>query len=103
MLPYYVVVSAMYGGLTWATGSIMPALVLHSVGDTVVLTRWWLTGLAEWQLSAATPPLVWESGLDRSFAAAVMVAALLCVLTAWSYTLVHARTLCEEPAASSPA
>ena len=37
------VVSAMYGGLTSAAGSIMPALVLHSIGDTVVLTRWWLT------------------------------------------------------------
>lgn len=103
MLPYYVVVSAMYGGLTWAAGSIMPALVLHSIGDTVVLTRWWLTGLAEWQLSATTPPLVWDSGFDMPFAAAAAVAVLLCVATAWSYTLVHARTPCEEPAASSAA
>jgi len=93
MLPYYVAVSAMYGGLTWATGSILPALVLHSVGDIAVLTRWWLTGRPEWQLSAAVPPLVWDSGVDASFAAAVTAAAMLSIVTAWSYRSVHARTL----------
>ncbi len=98
MLPYYVAVSAMYGGLTWAAGSILPALVLHAIGDTVVLTRWWLTGLAEWQLSAATPPLVWNGGVDVSFAAAVAVAALLCLATAWSYRVVHKLTLCAAAA-----
>lgn len=93
MLPYYVAVSAMYGGLTWATGSILPALVLHSVGDSVVLTRWWLTGRPEWQLNAVAPPLVWDSGVDASFAATVAVAAMLGIVTAWSYKSVHARTL----------
>ncbi len=37
MLPYYVAVSAVYGGLTWAADSILPALVLHAAGDVVVL------------------------------------------------------------------
>jgi membrane protease YdiL (CAAX protease family) len=58
MLPYYVAVSAVYGGLTWAADSILPALVLHSVGDIVVLTRWWLTGRPEWQVGATVQPLV---------------------------------------------
>jgi membrane protease YdiL (CAAX protease family) len=39
MLPYYVVVSAIYGGLTWAADSILPAMVLHAAGEAVVLTR----------------------------------------------------------------
>ena len=47
MLPYYVAVSAVYGGLTWAADSILPALVLHSAGDVVVLTRWWAIGRPE--------------------------------------------------------
>ena len=93
MLPYYVAVSAMYGGLTWATDSILPALVLHSVGDVVVLTRWWLTGRPEWQLSAVVPPLVWDSGIDASFAATVAVAAMLSIVAAWSYKSVRTRTL----------
>ncbi|HSC16111.1 MAG TPA: CPBP family intramembrane glutamic endopeptidase, partial [Gammaproteobacteria bacterium] len=50
MLPYYIAVSAVYGGLTWAANSILPALVLHAGGDIVVLTRWWLTGRPEWQI-----------------------------------------------------
>ncbi len=91
MLPYYVAVSAMYGGLTWATDSILPALVLHAVGDSVVLTRWWLTGLPEWQLSSVTPSVVWTSGIDAPSAAAVAVAVVLCVMTAWFYTVVHGR------------
>lgn len=34
MLPYYIAVSAMYGGLTWAADSILPAVVLHSASPT---------------------------------------------------------------------
>jgi len=89
MLPYYIAVSAMYGALTWAADSIWPALVLHSAGDVVVLTRWWLTGRPEWQLGAAPPPLVWESGIDASFAVTVLAAVLLASLTAWSCGLVR--------------
>jgi membrane protease YdiL (CAAX protease family) len=44
MLPYYVAVTAVYGGITWAADSIVPALVLHIVGDVWSLTRLWLTG-----------------------------------------------------------
>src|SRR5688572_971828 len=29
MLPYYIAVAAVYGGLTWATNSILPAIALH--------------------------------------------------------------------------
>jgi hypothetical protein len=100
MLPYYIAVSAMYGALTWAADSIWPALVLHSAGDVVVLTRWWLTGRPEWQLSFAPPPLVWDSGIDASFAVTVLVAILLAGLTAWSYGLVRDRRLRLSPAAA---
>ena len=100
MLPYYVAVSAMYGALSWATDSIWPALVLHSAGDVVVLTRWWLTGRPEWQLSAAPPPLVWDSGMDASFAVTVLVAILLAGLTAWSYGLVRDRRVRFSPTAA---
>jgi membrane protease YdiL (CAAX protease family) len=91
MMPYYIAVSAVYGGLTWAADSIWPAVVLHSTGDVVVLTRWWLTGLPEWQLSVTMPRLVWDSGIDASFAVTVLIAILLAILTAWSYGLVRDR------------
>jgi hypothetical protein len=86
-----------YGGLTWATDSILPALVLHSVGDIVVLTRLWITGLPEWQLSATPPSLVWQHGVDASFVVTTLVFIVLAVLTAWAY--VSIRRLRERVAA----
>jgi membrane protease YdiL (CAAX protease family) len=89
MLPYYVAVSAVYGGLTWAADSILPALVLHSVGDVVVLTRWWATGRPEWQLTAIAPQSVWERGIDAAFVVAAVASVVLAVATFWAYRRVH--------------
>jgi membrane protease YdiL (CAAX protease family) len=85
MLPYYIAVSAVYSGLTWAADSILPALVLHSAGDIVVLTRWWLTGRPEWQVSTTPPPLVWEQGVDLSFGLTFAAAVGLALMTAQAY------------------
>jgi membrane protease YdiL (CAAX protease family) len=70
MLPYYIAVAAVYGGIVWATDSILPSLVLHAGGDVWSLTRLWGTGRPEWQLSATAPPLVWTTGPDAAFVAA---------------------------------
>jgi uncharacterized protein len=79
MLPYYIAVAAVYGGLTWAANSILPALVLHVGGDIWSLTRLWATGQPEWQLSTTAPRLLRESGVDASF---LMVTAASIVLGA---------------------
>jgi membrane protease YdiL (CAAX protease family) len=100
MLPYYIAVSAVYGGLTWAADSILPATVLHSAGDMVVLTRWWATGLPEWQLGATAPALVGDTGLDLSFLITAMTSAVLTVLTAFAYLGVR-RTRLESCADTS--
>jgi membrane protease YdiL (CAAX protease family) len=100
MLPYYIAVAAVYGGLTWATNSILPALVLHSAGDVVVLTRWWATGQPEWQLAAAPPPLVWERGVDASFVLTATSCVVLAILTARAYQAVanlRVRALASMP------
>ena len=85
MLPYYVAVSAVYGGLTWAADSVLPALVLHSAGDIVVLTRWWLTGRPEWQIGSAAPSLVWEAGLDAPFVLVTIASVVLAVVSVLAY------------------
>jgi membrane protease YdiL (CAAX protease family) len=89
MLPYYIAVSAVYGGLTWAANSILPALVLHAAGDVVVLTRWWLTGRPEWQIGAVPPPLVWDSGVDAPFVLTVVVSVVLVAGTVAAYRAVR--------------
>jgi len=85
MLPYYIAVAAVYGGLTWAVDSILPALVLHTAGDVVVLTRWWATGLPEWQMTATPSPLVWSSGVDTQFIAATLLSMTLTAATFFVY------------------
>jgi membrane protease YdiL (CAAX protease family) len=97
MLPYYVAVSAVYGGLTWAADSILPALVLHSVGDIVVLTRWWLTGRPEWQLGATVPPIVWDRGVDATFVFIVITLIALVALTSRSYLAVRRLRIAGAP------
>ena len=89
MLPYYIAVSAVYGGLTWAANSILPALVLHAGGDIVVLTRWWLTGRPEWQIGPTLPPLVWEGGVDVQFVLTAIAATAFVAATAIAYRAVQ--------------
>lgn len=88
MLPYYVAVAAVYGGLTWATDSILPALVLHSAGDAVVLVRWWATGLPEWQLSRGAPP--------GPLLATAIALGLFSVMTVLAYRKLRALRLVES-------
>ena len=100
MLPYYIAVAAVYGGLTWAADSILPALVLHSAGDIVVLTRWWATGQPEWQLATTPPPLVWEHGIDAPFVLTAISSVVLALLTARAYQAVgtvRVRALTSSP------
>ncbi len=103
MLPYYVAVSAVYGGLTWAADSILPALVLHSAGDIVVLTRWWSTGRPEWQVGATSPPLVWERGVDVSFVLAAFAFVVLAFVTIRAFGAVRNQRKHILAAASSVA
>jgi membrane protease YdiL (CAAX protease family) len=97
MLPYYIAVSAVYGGLTWAANSILPALVLHSGGDVISLGRLWLTGRPEWQLTASPPASIRETGVDTGFIVAVASLVVLTGLTVGAYTAIH-RQRGVEPA-----
>jgi hypothetical protein len=97
MLPYYIAVSAVYGGLTWAANSILPALVLHSGGDVWSLGRLWLTGRPEWQLSSAPTPLVRDTGIDAGLPVAVGSLVALTTLTIWAYASLHRRPSNSEP------
>jgi membrane protease YdiL (CAAX protease family) len=102
MLPYYVGVAAVYGGLAYATNSILPPLVLHAGGDVLSLTRLLVTGRAEWQVSAsAPPPLVWNTGLDADFIRPVIVFVVLGTAAVWAYTAL-ARAARPATAASGP-
>jgi membrane protease YdiL (CAAX protease family) len=101
MLPYYIAVSAVYGGLTWAANSILPALVLHIAGDIVVLIRWWLTGRPEWQIGSTLLLPIWESGIDTHFLWTGSISIALVIATASAYAAVRSMRVQELASASS--
>jgi membrane protease YdiL (CAAX protease family) len=83
--PYYVAVSAVYGGVTYLTGSILPAVVLHTAGNIYSNFDLWLRGQAEWQTAAGPQPLIWETGLDSGFVSVVVGAAIVALGAAFAY------------------
>ena len=100
MLPYYLAISAVYGGLAATTNSILPGLALHVGGDVFSLTRLWATGQPEWQVTPVPPALVWDSGVDFAFVRSVIVLVLLVGAAAWSYRAT--RRVVQRAGATNP-
>ena len=65
--PYYVLVAAIYGTVTYLTKSILPAVVLHTGGNIFSNFDLWLHGRAEWQTGSESATLIWQSGADQAF------------------------------------
>jgi membrane protease YdiL (CAAX protease family) len=65
--PYYVAVAGLYGTVTYMTGSILPAIVLHTCANLYSSFDLWLHGQAEWQAPSSADTLIWVSGVDMSF------------------------------------
>jgi len=60
--PYYVAVAALYGVVTSRTNSILPAMLLHTLGNTYSNLDLWLHGKAEWQAPSGMASHGWDSG-----------------------------------------
>ena len=67
LLPYYLAVASVYGGLAYLTNSILPSLVLHAAGNVLGAFALFTRGASEWQASSNTPRLIWETGVDAAF------------------------------------
>jgi membrane protease YdiL (CAAX protease family) len=102
ILPYYLLVAAIYGMMAYGTNSIWPGIVLHAGGDIVVFTRWWATGRAEWEVAEAPPRLVWETGPDTAFWGALVAFLLFGALSAWLFATL-ASTRASRSRIMSPA
>ena len=111
LLPFYLAVSAIYGGLAYATDSILPGIVLHAGGDLWSMTRQWMTGRPDWQLAPTpAPALVWQTGIDAAFVTSVVAFLLLGAMATWAIVGVRhasaaatATSSTDPAAASSPA
>ncbi|MGD1149544.1 MAG: CPBP family intramembrane glutamic endopeptidase [Thermoanaerobaculaceae bacterium] len=70
---------ALYGFLTYRSGSIVPAVVLHSSADA-------LEYVAAWKFPPTAPvPLVWVSGPDRLLWVDCLLVVLLGSASIWAF------------------
>jgi len=84
--PYYVAVAAIYGVITHATGSIFPAIVLHTAGNLYSNFDLYLHGQAEWQAPALQAGSIWKTGPNVSFWLSVATLVAITGLVALAYS-----------------
>jgi membrane protease YdiL (CAAX protease family) len=87
LLPYYVAVAAVYGGLAYLTDSTLPSMVLHTGGNLLGAFDLFTTGRAEWQVIPAPARLVWQSGIDAAFVGAVAAFAVVSAIATGGYVM----------------
>ena len=83
LIPFYLAAAAVYGALAYFTDSTWPSIWLHAGGNAFSAFTLFTQGRSEWSLTATQPPLVWDTGVDGAFFAALaafLVAAALTVL-----------------------
>ena len=87
LLPYYIIVSAVYGGLAWLTDSVYPSMALHAFGNFFG-SLGVLAGRGDWsQEVASRAPLIWQSGPDAAFWGAVALLAVLSAVTVAAFAV----------------
>ena len=94
--PYYVAVAAIYGTVTHITGSILPAIVLHTAGNLYSNFDLYLHGQAEWQAPASQAASIAKTDSDLSLwlPAAGLVGAA--GLTALAYSALRNTTSLDQ-------
>jgi membrane protease YdiL (CAAX protease family) len=103
VLPYYLLVAAIYGMMAYGTNSIWAGLVLHAGGDVLVLSRLWITGRGEWQVTETAPRLIWETGPDPAFWGALIAFLLLGALSAFLFATLASTRAARTRGIASPA
>lgn len=87
LLPYYLVVSAVYGMLAYFTNSIVPSLVLHAGGNIFSSLGLFMKDNTETQTLAKPVPLIWETGADSKFWITCSAALIIGAFTVWAYNM----------------
>jgi hypothetical protein len=72
--------------VTYSTKSILPAVVLHTGGNTYSNLDLWLRGQAEWQAASGPAALIWATGADAAFWKLVVALLAVSAATAWAFS-----------------
>jgi len=65
--PYYLAVAALYGVVAHMSRSVLPSMVLHTMGNLYSNFDLWISGHAEWQAPAYAAGLISKTGVDAAF------------------------------------
>jgi membrane protease YdiL (CAAX protease family) len=101
LLPYYVAVAALYGTITQRCRSILPAVVLHTVGNLYSNFDLWLHGRSDWQAPASANTPVWRTGTDPAFWGACAGLLVSALATLWAFSRLAAATASLRSASRS--
>jgi Type II CAAX prenyl endopeptidase Rce1-like len=94
LLPFYIAVDAVYGGLAYLTDSTLPGMVLHAgqCGNMFSALDLFTRGRSEWQLTPEAKPLIWETGPDAAFSGNLAALLIVSALTVWAYSTLARAT-----------
>jgi len=87
LMPFYFYVAVVYGVLAHLTNSILPGIVMHTIGDIWVGLILLVSGQSEWSTSTKPPPLVWETGSHASFWVSLVIFLISFAAAIWAYAL----------------
>jgi hypothetical protein len=85
LMPYYLLVAAIYGVLAYLTNSILPSMVLHTGGNFLGGIGLLARGHREWETSSTPTPLIWETGADAMFWISCLIVLAVGVAAIWTY------------------
>ena len=85
LMPYYLLVAAIYGALAWLTDSILPSMFLHAGGNFLSSIGLLAQGHNGWQASPSPPPLIWEVGTDAAFWVSCVTVVIVGAAAVWAY------------------
>jgi membrane protease YdiL (CAAX protease family) len=91
LMPYYLVVSAVYGMLAYLTDSIIPSLLLHAGGNLLSAFSLLMQGNVRTP-SVSKSPLIWQTGTDVKFWITCLFAFVIGAITIWSYKMLAGVT-----------
>ncbi len=86
LLPFYLGVAAVYGGLAYLTDSTLPGMVLHAGGNALGFINLVTSKQSEWSMSPTPQPLIWQTGPDTSFWATSAALVAGTTATVWAYS-----------------
>ncbi len=84
-MPFCAGVGIVYGLMTYLTNSILPALVLHAIGDVFGGLGLLTNGQSEWQSPVKPEPLIWDSDTDYSFWISCFIFVIIFSAAVWAF------------------